>query len=300
MAARILILGATGVFGQHLTRELAQHDLILGSRKLFDLSDPAALEQHARGCFAVICTAGPFQRLPRNLPHAAVAAGAHWIDIADPAGWILPLLADRELDALARKKGVAVMPGQSSTPALSLSLLRHVAPDAKSARITLYIGNRNAKGTGAVASALQAGLDDPVTVELPCGPRKAVRFASADSQISGLDIDFRVAFEWGLASAAMRIARMPRLLSVLAAPLSRFGSDAGGLQVEAGDRRAALWCEHEGQRLAILPAAIALESLLEQPPSGVILPTTSIPRLLGRESQKNRSSVLLHQGSPEG
>ena len=296
MAARILILGATGVFGQHATRELAQHDLILGSRKLFDLHDPAALEQHARGCFAVLCTAGPFQRLPRTLPHAAVAAGAHWIDIADPAGWILPLLADRELDATARAKGVAVMTGQSSTPSLSLSLLRHVAPSATSARITLYIGNRNAKGAGAVTSALQAGLDDPVTVRLPCGPRKAVRFASADSAISGLDVEFRVAFEWRLAAAAMRVARLPRLLAALAAPLSRFGSDAGGLQVEAGGRRSALWCEHQGQRLAILPAVLALESLLESPQSGVISPTTSIPRLLARE----RTRVLLQGDLPEG
>jgi uncharacterized protein YbjT (DUF2867 family) len=296
MAPRVLICGATGVFGQHLVHELdGKFDLVLGSRKLFDLRDPAALESAARGCFAVVCTAGPFQKLPPTLPHAAVRAGAHWIDIADPPSWILPLLADRELDAAARAKGLAVMTGQSSTPALSLSLLRHVAPSATAARITLYIGNRNAKGTAAVASALEAGLDDPVTVELPCGPRRAVRFASADTAISGIHIDFRVAFEWRLAQLALKIGRAPRLLATLAAPLSRFGSDAGGLLVEADGRRAFLWAEHHGQRLAILPAALALESLLESPPSGVISPTTSLPRLLARD----RTHVRLQGDLPE-
>src|SRR5439155_874663 len=81
---------------------------------------------------------------------AAVRAGAHWLDIADDAAWISGLLADTRLAGAS----VAVGPGLSTVPALSGALVgwcRTRTPGAMHAQVTLFIGNRNAKGGGALA-----------------------------------------------------------------------------------------------------------------------------------------------------
>jgi hypothetical protein len=163
--------------------------------------------------------------------------------------------------------------------------------------VTLFIGNRNHKGSGAIASALAAGVADPRPVDLPVGRHRAYRFDSPDAALLradlGLAVDFRVAFEWDLSSRllaalgprARRLdARARRRLAVglaaLAAPLSRFGSPLGCVQVDLwdGERRAharAAWVG-VGQRLAILPCALALQALLagEPLPHGVVPPAT--------------------------
>ncbi|HLH22266.1 MAG TPA: hypothetical protein VK066_07070 [Chloroflexota bacterium] len=318
---RLLIAGGTGVFGRILARDLlATTDaaLVLAGRDArraaaacraldegeratplaLELGDPDVLGRAAAGCLAVICTAGPFQRLPPGLPSAAVAAGAHWLDIADYAGWVLPLLADHALHERAGAAGLAVMPGLSSTPALSGMLIRRCAerlPEARVGRVTLYIGNRNHKGAGAIASALGAGFADPRPVRLPVGRRLAYRFDSPDAALLreelGLAAEFRVAFEWGVSNwllatvgplarrlgAANRI-RLARALAAAAAPLSRFGSDVGCVQAQVARQRemvsaALVGC---GQRLAILPCALAVEALLrgELPARGVVRSAT--------------------------
>src|SRR5207237_865572 len=107
-----------------------------------DLADAGALAGAAAGCAAVVCAAGPFQSLGRGLPGAAVAAGAHWLDIGDDPGWVLPLLADSNLDVAARAAGLAVMPGLSTVPALSGALVRRCherLPGGRHARVTLVI-----------------------------------------------------------------------------------------------------------------------------------------------------------------
>lgn len=319
---RILIAGASGIFGRLLVRELLDTtpaQLVLAGRDLrktvavcqdlgaadrlepraLDLSNADALARAAEACFAVACTAGPFQDLPRALPRAAVQAGAHWLDIADDPSWVLPLLADRTLNAGAAGAGLAVMPGASTVPALSGVLVRWCCArlsGARRARLTLYIGNRNSKGTASIASALGAGFDNPRPVQLPFGRRTAYRFPSPDAVLLreelGLRTEFRVAFEWGLASHLMttlsplsrRLAPRERqylasALSVISRPLSRLGSDSGCLQAEVwADRgpavRAALL--GAGQRLVILPCALALRALLtgELQQGGLVHPAT--------------------------
>src|SRR5438067_13777934 len=109
----LLIAGGYGVFGSLLTRELLNSTvaqascLLVAGRDLdraaafcasllapervqplqLDLRDPEAVARAARSCFAVLCAAGPFQQLPRNLPSCTVAAGAHWLDLADTREW---------------------------------------------------------------------------------------------------------------------------------------------------------------------------------------------------------------------
>jgi short subunit dehydrogenase-like uncharacterized protein len=265
--------------------------------RVLDLADPESFARSAAGCFAVVCAAGPFQAVDRGLPRLAVAAGAHWLDIGDDPGWVLSLLEDETLDAAASGAGIAVMPGASTVPGLSGVLARWCrarAPRAALARIVLWIGNRNRKGAAAIASALNSGFADPMFVRLPVGRFRAWRFRSPDETLFprdlGLTAEFRVAFEWGISSrlvAALQgvgsADRLSRWLSRLSAPVSFFGSDAGCLQVELfdpeGSPAATASVTGKGQRMAVLPAALALEALLsgELRDRGCVTPAAWLP-----------------------
>jgi short subunit dehydrogenase-like uncharacterized protein len=321
MAARprVLIAGGSGVFGRLLARELLRTttaDLALAGRDLaaadvacrelrepdrtsamaLDLGDPESLTRAASGCIAVACTAGPFQELSRELPLAAVRAGAHWVDIGDDEGWVVPLLDDTVLDAAVRQAGLAVIPGLSTVPAISGALARWAherLARAQRARVTLFIGNRNAKGPGTIASAMASGFGRPTRVDLPFGRRPAYRGRSPDTELLrrdlGLDAEFRVVLEWNLAGLFVSATgplwsrlgdrarpRIAGLLSSISRPFGRFGSEGGCVQVELwdGERRTSVAAVSGDQRLAILPCAMALQRLLyeELPERGVINP----------------------------
>jgi hypothetical protein len=266
-----------------------------------DLTEPGTLARAAAGCFAVACAAGPFQSLPRGLPGEAVGAGAHWLDLADYRAWVRPLLDDRALDRAAGAAGVAVVPGLSTIPALSGALAgwaRRRLPEAIRGRVVLAIGNRNPKGVAAVASALGAGLTAPRPVALPVGRRIAYRFGSAEAALLaedlGLDLALFVAFEPLPAlvmGAAGRLGarlepparlRLASWLARLARPFSRAGSPVSCLQVELEDgagRGYGAALVASGQRLAVLPCALAIEALLagELGARGLVHPVTWLP-----------------------
>ena len=308
MSLRVLVPGGYGVFGRLLVRGLLEtteaHIVIAGRdvrraerarRELgsldrtealaLDLSDVDAFERAARNCFAVACAAGPFQLLPRELPLAAARAGAHWLDIADDPGWVVPILRDGALGREAAERGVTVIPGLSSVPAVSGLLGRWAharLPSADRGRVILFIGNRNEKGAGATASAILARFRDPAWVELPFGRKRAYRFPTPDEELFrrdlGVEAEFRVALEWGylgwltatLGGATTRLgttrqASLSRALSRISKPFSFLGTDAGCVQVD-------LWSDGgdgisvaavAGQPIVILPCAIALRTLLE-------------------------------------
>jgi len=316
---RVLIAGGSGVFGRLLAHELLRTtsaDLIVAGRRLpaavaacrelgapdrttavaLDLRDRRSLMRAARGCVAVACTAGPFQELSRELPMMAVRAGAHWVDISDHEGWVLPILDDRGLDAGARDVGVAVIPGLSTVPALSDALARWCyerLPGASRARITLLIGNRNARGAAAIASAMSSRFRRPTRVDLPVGRRMAYLGRSPDTELLrrhlGLDAEFRVVLEWGPAGlfissigplwsllGARARSRVTEFLSSISRPFGRFGSEGGCLQVELwdGGQRVRVAAVSGDQRMGILPCAMALKRLLEGdlPQRGVVHP----------------------------
>lgn len=136
---RVLLIGATGVFGERLARQLAAWpdvELILAARRLaplqalaghlggvetlvFDRNDPGALK--ALAPFAVIDCAGPFQGADYRLPLAALSAGAHYLDIADGRAFVAGF--PDALDAAAKAAGLAAVTGCSSTPALTHAAL---------------------------------------------------------------------------------------------------------------------------------------------------------------------------------
>jgi hypothetical protein len=306
---RVLIAGGSGVFGRLLARELLMTtsvDLTLAGRALrgaeaacrelgatnrtsaiaVDLGDPDSLTRAAGGCVAVACAAGPFQELSLELPMAAVRARAHWVDISDHEGWVVPLLDDPTLDAAARRAGVAVIPGLSTVPALSGALARWGRTRLKSAdkaRVTLFIGNRNARGAGAIASAMSGGFRHPTRVDLPFGRFLTYLGRSPDTELLrrdlGIDAEFRVVLEWALAGVFVsgvgplwsRLSDRARpqvagFLSSISRPFGRFGSKGGCLQVELweGERRMSVAALSGDQRLAILPCAMGLQALIQR------------------------------------
>ena len=148
MTRRIVLIGATGFFGQRLAKRLATIDaieLIVTSRDAaraealatnlksgdcacaisgmaFDSGVNAKAALAELKPFLVIDTSGPFQSPNFELARAAIDAGAHWIDLADASGYITGFAA--VLDDAAREEGVTAIAGASSTPALSTAAVQ--------------------------------------------------------------------------------------------------------------------------------------------------------------------------------
>ena len=232
------------MFGSLLVRELAaDFEVVAGTRNNLDF----------RGAFAVACAAGPFQQLDRGLVRQAVNAGAHWLDIADDAGWFFDLLDDRELDALARERDVAVIPGLSSFPAISGALVRKLVEDRQSCLshldITLFIGNANRKGAAAMVSASQLNPPDKELLRRELGVEAGVH----------------VAFEMPLAAPMLRLlGKLPpgprmRIAKALSKIPFRFGTSGGAVEVRGGGK--VLRATGKDQRFAILPLVFALHHL---------------------------------------
>jgi hypothetical protein len=246
---RVVVVGARGVFGTLLVRELGD---------AYEVIQPLRGQHDFRNAFAVACTAGPFQLLDRGMVREAVECGAHWLDIADDAQWFFDLVDDTALDALARERGVVVMPGLSTLPAISYALVRRLGSPPR-VDITLYIGNDNAKGAAAIASGAALHAPDRELLHR-----------------EGIDATVRTRFEMPGVSLAMRVlARFPvatrtriaRGISRIA-KLFRFGTRGGYVEVRAGDGVERV--SGVDQRLAILPLVFALEHL---PQPGVHPPT---------------------------
>ncbi|MBN9247117.1 MAG: DUF4166 domain-containing protein [Hyphomicrobium sp.] len=145
MLRRIVLIGATGFFGQRLARRLSTIEgveLTLTSRSeerakaltqkleggarctpfAFDRNDPSSMARlRSLSPWLVIDASGPFQFANYDLARAAIGFGAHWIDLADARDYLLNF--GTALDALARSRGVAARAGASSTPALSMAVV---------------------------------------------------------------------------------------------------------------------------------------------------------------------------------
>lgn len=253
----MIVAGAAGVFGKLLVQELAGHyDVLAATRRDFDLDDVDSVARAAKGAYAFACTAGPFQRLDRRIVRAVVESGAHWVDIADDPAWFFGLVDDRALDTLAHEKGVAVVPGLSSLPAISCALVRRLHPVDR-VDITLRINNRNQKGAAAIASSAYS---------------RGSTFDTPDRELLrrelGIDADVRVKFEVPFASAIIRTlrivpekhrVRVSRVMSALTKPFNRLGTSGGAVEVRDGKNVARV--TGRDQRFAILPLVFALEHL---------------------------------------
>ena len=103
---RVVVLGGHGNFGARICRALAGRDgmeVIVAGRRAggparLDLADPAfGARLRSLGPHIVIHCAGPFQGQDYRVARAAIAAGAHYIDLADGREFVANFA--REVDA---------------------------------------------------------------------------------------------------------------------------------------------------------------------------------------------------------
>ena len=191
----VLIIGGYGNFGSYIARALATDpniSLLIGGRSqtkanAFAASlhplNPASgcaididgdIEARLReiGAHIVIHTTGPFQGQDHRVARAAIAAGAHYLDLADAREFVSTI---GELDAAAKKAGVAVIAGASSVPCLTAAFLDRYTPHfAKLTGATYGIAAAQAtnRGLGTAASILSY-VGKPFTI-LAAGRRKRV------------------------------------------------------------------------------------------------------------------------------
>lgn len=171
---KVAVIGGYGVFGERLCRLLARdgHEVVVCGRdgaKAATLAEEIGgrrLEIDLRGDLAplfmaspdaVVDAAGPYQTYgadPFRLARAAIAAGAHYLDLSDDAGFTAGISS---LDADARAAGVFALSGASSTPGLSSVVAAELVKGMERVeRIETVIlpGNQAPRGRAVMASIL--------------------------------------------------------------------------------------------------------------------------------------------------
>ncbi|HEX7815568.1 saccharopine dehydrogenase family protein [Dyella sp.] len=174
---RVVLIGASGVFGLRIARQLAhdaRFELLLTGRRLDaldalrdTLGDPrvltAALDVQAAdfpkalAALApqlVIHAAGPFQSQDYHVAHAAIACGSDYVDLADARQFVADI---GRLDGPAREAGRLVVSGASTLPALSAAAIDHLRDRFSrldSIEHAISPGNRTPRGDATVAAIL--------------------------------------------------------------------------------------------------------------------------------------------------
>ena len=140
---RVLVLGGSGLFGSRLVRLLQRLqacpgydvEVLAASRHLprgntSGTLRTVRLDVHATDFPSQLCAlkpdvvvnaVGPFQGQDFRLAEAAVASGAHYVDIADGREYICASAMATKLDSSARTASRSVVCGASTVPALSVA-----------------------------------------------------------------------------------------------------------------------------------------------------------------------------------
>lgn len=195
VTTRVLIIGGYGNFGGYIARALAADpniSLLIGGRsqeksdafageldslhaaqgRRIDIDDDVAARLSEIGPDIVIHTTGPFQTQDHRVARAAIAAGAHYLDLADARAFVSTI---GELDADARKVGVAVIAGASSVPCLTAAFIDRYRPHftrLESAVYGIAAAQATNRGLG-TAAAILSYVGKPFTI-LRAGIRKRV------------------------------------------------------------------------------------------------------------------------------
>lgn len=291
---RVLVVGGTGAFGRRLVDRLLRTtpfdvvvagrdrsrfvapsgaDALTAARVSFVALDVRSVTSDAirqTGAFAVVDAAGPFQDGDLRLARAAIAAGVHYVDLADARDFVLRF---GSLDAGAHDAGLVALTGASSTPALSNAALDKLTEGWRRVdrvEIAISPGNRAQRGLSVVRAILSyAGRPVRVLeggrwrdrpgwgltvrrrmpgigarwlslVDTPDLQLVPARHAVRDTVLFRAGLELSV-LHLGLAAAALVVrAGLLRSLAPLAEPfrwaagvLERFGTDRGGMLVEA-------------------------------------------------------------------
>ncbi len=185
MTERVLLLGGYGAFGGRIARLLRWRpdlEVVIAGRSIerarafcaahggtplaVDRDTGLAASLAALRPHIVVDAAGPFHAYgddPYRVARAALAAGAHYLDLADDPSFVTGIGA---LDAVAKAAGRAALSGASSLPAISGAaadrLVRGLA-DVATIETTILPGNRAPRGDSLVRAILaQAGRPLPM------------------------------------------------------------------------------------------------------------------------------------------
>ena len=177
---RVLVIGGYGFFGRRLVERLARqaplHVTVAGRSEQKADALVAELRPRAQARLAsvaldamadslprqlrqlrpdlVIHTSGPFQGQDYRVALACLAAGAHYVDLADGRAFVQGVSA---LDARAKAAGVLVASGASSVPPLSSAVVDRLAQGMREVRfidIGISPGNKTERGLSTVAGIL--------------------------------------------------------------------------------------------------------------------------------------------------
>jgi len=174
---RILVLGGYGHFGGRICRSLANDDaldmLVAGRRRAraeafiavhapgrmqaFEMDIAAGdVAERLRQAHAnvVIHAAGPFQGRDYRVAEAAMACGAHYIDLADAREFVANI---GTLDAVARDAGRWIISGASSVPGLSAAVIQAHLPRfgrLDEVEVGISPGNRTPRGEATTRAIL--------------------------------------------------------------------------------------------------------------------------------------------------
>ena len=170
---RVLVLGATGVFGSRLVERLAGEagfKLILSARdaaKLRALAARTCRDAEIRpldrdriepgdlaGAHVVVDAAGPFQGSDCKVIEAALVAQVHYIDLADGREFVGAI---GRFDERAKDAGLCIVAGASSVPALSHAVIDELVRGwqrVETIQVGIFPGNRAPRGRSVVEAIL--------------------------------------------------------------------------------------------------------------------------------------------------
>jgi saccharopine dehydrogenase-like NADP-dependent oxidoreductase len=283
---RILVIGGYGNFGARICRALMRHpeyEVLAAARDPQTGARRAGLDGRVRGVrldldaadFAtalgrlspsiVIHCAGPFQWQDYRVSQASMAAGAHYIDLADGREFVAHFAG--HLDSTARAVDVLAVSGASTLPALSSAVVDSLLARFRQLReisIVIAPGQQAPRGTATLAAVFSYagrpfrlwrggewvtvhGWQDVVRQRIAgLGKRWAAACDVPDlelfpSRYAGVrTVEFRAALELAVEHAALWLAAGIRRVGIplpieccagflngLSAFLDRFGSERG-------------------------------------------------------------------------
>ncbi len=173
----VLIIGGYGVFGGKLAQALVRDggfDVVVAGRSLAKAqafsathggralavdtgSDQLAAVIANQSPFIVVDAAGPFQnyaKTPYRVAEAAIACGAHYLDLSDDAEFTAGI---QVLDMAAQAAGVVVLSGVSSVPAMSSAAVEALGEgmtDLHLIESVILPGNRAPRGMSVMRAIL--------------------------------------------------------------------------------------------------------------------------------------------------
>ena len=181
MAARIVVLGASGFTGRLLARSLVAQGLrpVLAGRspaKLeavaaelggletaqADSSDPDSVRALVGSGDVLATTVGPFARYGQAALDAAIAAGAHYVDSTGEAGFVRSVFADAGPRAAASGSALLTAFGYDFVPGnLAAALALRQAGSAATRVATAYFLDGPMKMSSGTAATSAGGMTDP-------------------------------------------------------------------------------------------------------------------------------------------